>query len=182
MEDDNLERQDDYGMMCRRSWAHLGLLDSSWTASPEQPPSTLGGRAALFSTVRTMKRARAASERDHRLMNDLQWDNFWHLLDAKRAEASPPRGILSTSRETIPLSTLGKDMEEPPPSAKGGRNQRSHRCGTCTACRASDCGRCKNCRDKPRCGRQPLPESSCWSVLWGGWGAWGLTPGTPHAT
>lgn len=125
----------------------------------------------------------AAGKRD-RLMSDSQWDDFWTMIESKRAFCEAPlaklpqialagRPVVVVRRPTSPESATsaphakGRDHETIP-HAKG-RNQRSHRCGNCAACRAQDCGRCKNCRDKPRCVclalRWVLPalRRACWS-------------------
>lgn len=103
-----------------------------------------------------MKRARLASERDHRLMDDDQWDDFWYNLDARYQDLehqpvpAPTKPQMTFSQE-FHLAAEAKAREDAAALARSRTHPKSHRCGTCTACRASDCGRCKNCRDKPRC-------------------------------
>lgn len=103
-----------------------------------------------------MKRARQASERDHRLMDDDQWDDFWYNLDARYQDLEhqpvpPPTKPQMTFSQEFHLAAEAKAREDAAALARSRTHPKSHRCGTCTACRASDCGRCKNCRDKPRC-------------------------------
>lgn len=117
----------------------------------------------------------AAGKRD-RLMSDSQWDDFWTMIESKRAFCEAPlaklpqialagRPVVIMRRPTSPESATsaphakGRDHETIP-HAKG-RNQRSHRCGNCAACRAQDCGRCKNCRDKPRFGGPGIKKKAC---------------------
>ena len=112
-----------------------------------------------------MKRARMASECDHRLMNDDQWDDFWYNLDARYQDLehqpvpAPTKPQMTFSQE-FHLAAEAKAREDAAALSRSRTNPKSHRCGACTACRASDCGRCKNCRDKPRCAFCASPQAA----------------------
>lgn len=113
-----------------------------------------------------MKRGRMASERDHRLMNDDQWDEFWLLIDARRQDLDARPNVLLPHHRLQPAfpATVGPTWRGDSAAAavaKLKNNPRSNRCGACTACRASDCGRCKNCRDKPRFGGPGIKKKAC---------------------
>ena len=112
-----------------------------------------------------MKRARMASECDHRLMNDDQWDDFWYNLDARYQDLEhqpvpAPTKPQMTFPQEFHLAAEAKAREDAAALSRSRTNPKSHRCGTCTACRASDCGRCKNCRDKPRCAFCASPQAA----------------------
>ena len=112
-----------------------------------------------------MKRARMASECDHRLMNDDKWDDFWYNLDARYQDLehqpvpAPTKPQMTFSQE-FHLAAEAKAREDAAALSRSRTNPKSHRCGACTACRASDCGRCKNCRDKPRCAFCASPQAA----------------------
>lgn len=112
----------------------------------------------------------AAGKRD-RLMTSGEWDDFWLMIESKRAFYDTPQAkvLMQAARPAParrPLSpqamvgggvSKGREQEMAPK----GRNQRSNRCGTCAACRAQDCGRCKNCKDKPRFGGPGIKKKAC---------------------
>ena len=86
------------------------------------------------------------------LMTDGEFQDFWHLLDARRfaefqQQAAPTP---SPGRTLAELGAHGQTGEWGSSEGARSRPHKTHRCGTCRGCTSSDCGACKNCRDKPR--------------------------------
>ena len=86
-------------------------------------------------------------------MTDGEWEDFWALLEARRA-ANPSQRAPSQILPPRSPGHLIRHQEGEWGGTDGGSRMRPHkthhRCGTCKGCTSSDCGTCKNCKDKPR--------------------------------
>ena len=75
-----------------------------------------------------MKRARMASECDHRLMNDDQWDDFWYNLDARLYQDLEHQPVPAPTKPQMTFSDAGNgahgvvcsEMPSPPPPTAPG--------------------------------------------------------------
>ena len=75
-----------------------------------------------------MKRARMASECDHRLMNDDQWNDFWYNLDARLYQDLEHQPVPAPTKPQMTFSDAGNgahgvvcsEMPSPPPPTAPG--------------------------------------------------------------
>jgi len=102
------------------------------------------------------------------LMTESEFEDFWHLLDARRRvdayvpERHPHAGAPSHNPAAAACeSPPFRGAPSQPAASTRPASKPHHRCGTCRGCTSTDCGLCKNCRDKPRFGGPGIKKKAC---------------------
>lgn len=97
-------------------------------------------------------------------MTDGEWEDFWALLEARRAANPSQRAPSQILPPRSPGHLIRHQEGEWGGTDSGSRmrpHKTHHRCGTCKGCTSSDCGTCKNCKDKPRFGGPGIKKKAC---------------------